>query len=108
MSLINQMKNMLDNESMEKAVEYQKAAMQQAQRGYANAQIPTGTIGISGSVAAPRPDSLVIEPVRNGYIVKVVRSGGYEPTPSYVASDIDELQKVIALALVNQKMDEVK
>lgn len=108
MSLLNQMKDMLSNDPAEKARQYQKAAMQQAQQIYANAQTPAGTISISGSAAVPRPDSLVIEPVRNGYIVKVVRPGGFEPFPSYVASDIEELQKVIALALVNQKMDEVK
>ena len=108
MSLLNQMKDMLSHDPAEKARLYQQAAIQQAQQGYANAQIPAGTIGISGSVAAPRPDSLVIEPVRNGYIVKVMRPGSFEPFPSYVASDIDELQKVIALALVNQKIAEVR
>ena len=109
MSLLNQMKTILGNESMEKAVEYQRAAMQQAQGGWANAPIPTGLRPtISATSAQPRPDSLVIEPVRNGYIVKVMRPGAFEPFPSYVASDIEELQQVIALALVNQKMDEVK
>lgn len=108
MSLISQMQNILGADTQSaRAAEIQKAAMQQAQVPWSGVQgTSTGATNFPGAHAS-KP-GITIDPVDNGYIVHVRGSDPGVRTVTYVATDIDELQKVIALALVNQKIAEVR
>lgn len=114
----------LGDNAKAQAERYQQAAMQQAGIGapyYGNAlsNIPTmpgQILPISGlattSTLHPTPVKgerfvLQVNEADNGYIVYTVGDYG-EKGKTYIAANADELAKVIALALVNRKLDEVK
>lgn len=66
----------------------------------------THSISSAGTLLGA-PDITVRE-IDNGFIVTATGIAPSYTSRTYIATDVEDLQRVIALALVNRKMDEVK
>lgn len=88
---------------------------------YAGATIPVSGINqmqqavwagpshsISSAGISLGASDITIREIDNGFIVTAIGIAPSYTSRTYIATDVEDLQRVIALALVNRKMDGVK